>query len=103
MAYVTECKDHVDCLVIQQGDFPAEAGSWRSHAPATVRPEVRLNLDQPEIEDRRVRAKKGSTLRWAMPTVAEARVLMGVQAVVTVDPLTKLADEASAKGLNVNR
>ena len=53
MQRVETCDEHDDCIVITDGDFPDEPGSWRSHASSDIDPAVRLNLDHPEAHDAR--------------------------------------------------
>lgn len=53
MQRVEHCDEHDNCTLITDGNWPDEAGSWRSHMPNDVPAECRLNIDYPVAEDNR--------------------------------------------------
>lgn len=69
--HAERCSDHPGCTRIVGEQNGREV--WRSCAPDTVPPEVRVNLDHPDVEDRRGRQPK--QVRWRLPTPDEAQGL----------------------------
>lgn len=66
-----KCSDHPDCVRIV-GVMDGRVVS-RSHMPANVEPDVRLNLDHPRFEDGR--GGGPSRLPWRLAELAEVPLL----------------------------
>lgn len=64
-----ENEDCTDIVGILDGEIV-----WVSHAPSDIPPEVRLNLDYPEVEERR-KGKPKKKLRWREPSAEEAAAM----------------------------
>lgn len=71
LQHANVCDEHETCTVIVGEADGHEV--WRSHMPATVAPEIRINVDYPEIEDRR--GPQRARLPWRLARDDEAQQL----------------------------
>ena len=60
--HAEQCPEHLSCTVIVGEQGGREV--WRSHMSDFVPPEVRINLDYPDLNDRRGLTPK--SLRWRL-------------------------------------